>query len=145
MEQQKFCFKDFRISKSTINIESDVFGEGFNFEIDLDGDIEDKTFTISMLVKIKDTNNVVDVKVVLIGYFDVNCPSDDPELDSFLYLNAPAMIFPYVRTYISTLSNLSGVGTITMPTLDMTEYGNALRAKMEAKKKKTQKKKNKAE
>lgn len=47
-------------------------------------------------------------------------------LGMFFYTNAPALLFPYIRAYISTLTNLSGFEPINLPTLNMTQLGKEL-------------------
>ena len=44
---------------------------------------------------------------------------DSDKLSRFLYLNAPAIMFPYLRAYISSLTALSGINPITLPTLNL--------------------------
>jgi preprotein translocase subunit SecB len=46
---------------------------------------------------------------------------------SIFYINAPAILFPYVRAYISTITNLSGNDTITLPTLNLSSLGSILK------------------
>ena len=48
-------------------------------------------------------------------------------LGKFFYINAPALLFPYIRAYISTLTNLSGFEPINLPTLNMTRLGDDLK------------------
>ncbi|MDY4753237.1 MAG: protein-export chaperone SecB [Prevotella sp.] len=46
---------------------------------------------------------------------------------NFICINAPAIIFPYIRAYVSTLTSLSGIPTIIMPTINMESVGRQLR------------------
>ena len=39
----------------------------------------------------------------------------------FFSQNAPAILFPYIRAYISALTALSGIPTITLPTLNLSK------------------------
>ena len=41
-------------------------------------------------------------------------------MNQYFYTNAPAILFPYIRAYISTLTNLSGYKPINLPTLNLT-------------------------
>ncbi|MFW6352660.1 MAG: protein-export chaperone SecB [Bacteroidota bacterium] len=55
------------------------------------------------------------------------CEIDGETLDKLLYINAPALLFPYIRANISTLTNLSGFELVNFPTLNMTKLGNDLK------------------
>jgi len=48
-------------------------------------------------------------------------------LNSFFFMNAPALLFPYLRAFISTLTNLSGFEPINLPTLNMSGLGEELK------------------
>ncbi len=41
-------------------------------------------------------------------------------------MNAPAILFPYIRSYISTLSTLSGLSPIVLHTLNLTSLKDEL-------------------
>ena len=47
-------------------------------------------------------------------------------LGAFFTMNAPAIIFPYIRGYISMLTSLSGCGNVLLPTLNLTSLGEKL-------------------
>ena len=57
--------------------------------------------------------------------FESNAGLDN--LSSYFFINAPALLFPYIRAYISTLTNLSGFESINLPTLNMTRLGEDLK------------------
>ena len=41
------------------------------------------------------------------------------KLKTFIGLNAPAILFPYLRAYVSNITALSGMQPIIMPTLNL--------------------------
>ena len=47
-------------------------------------------------------------------------------MNQYFYTNAPAILFPYIRAYISTLTNLSGYKPINLPTLNLTSLREEL-------------------
>ena len=47
--------------------------------------------------------------------------------NNIFYINAPALLFPYIRAYISTLTNLSRLESINLPTLNMSGLGEDLK------------------
>lgn len=57
------------------------------------------------------------IKVSLSGQFILNMEAEDEYKNIFMNVNAPAILFPYVRSFISTLTSNFGssMGTITIP------------------------------
>ena len=47
--------------------------------------------------------------------------------NSYFIANAPAIVFPYLRAYISSLTALSGMPTLNLPTLNLSELGERLK------------------
>lgn len=50
--------------------------------------------------------------------------------NSYFIVNAPAIVFPYLRAYISSLTALSGMPTLNLPTLNLSELGEGLKEKI---------------
>ena len=55
--------------------------------------------------------------IVAVGTFEIGESTDSETKKSFVNLNAPAIMFPYVRSFISTLTGNLGnvIGTLTIP------------------------------
>ena len=103
------------------NVESD------NFEILPKAVISRKNnqFHINVDVEITNLNNSLVLKMVCVGIFKYNA-DDENLLLSFMSLNGPAIVFPYIRSFISSMSSLSGFETITLPTLNLSGYREQL-------------------
>jgi preprotein translocase subunit SecB len=103
------------------NVESD------NFEILPKAVISRKNnqFHINVDVEITNLNNSLVLKMVCVGIFKYNT-DDENLLLSFMSLNGPAIVFPYIRSFISSMSSLSGFETITLPTLNLSGYREQL-------------------
>ena len=66
-----------------------------------------------------DKNNVMRIKVVVIGLFEFDRDVDEKLKSTFFNSSAPAILFPYVRAYVTTLTGLSGVNPVILPTLNL--------------------------
>ncbi len=81
---------------------------------------------INFEVDIIDADNNFNLKMLCIGVFDYE--TEDEELIlNFMSLNGPAIVFPYIRSFVSSYTALSGFDTITLPTLNLTAYKEKLR------------------
>ena len=79
-----------------------------------------------MNTRVYSDSQEVDIKVSLVAHFSYRTPDVEGLLDSYIAYNAPAIIFPYVRAYISALTGLSGISPIILPTLNMERFGQDL-------------------
>lgn len=88
-------------------------------------DTERHLLSLRMNVGVYSEKKEVDIKVSLVAHFEYKSTQED-ELDAYIVYNAPAIIFPYVRAYISSLTGLSGISPIILPTLKMEKFGKKL-------------------
>jgi len=79
-------------------------------------DNNSSNFTIIIELKIG-SKNYFDISIVAFGNFSLNKSVNEPDSKVFINTNAPAIMFPYVRSFLSTLtSNLgSGFAPIILP------------------------------
>jgi len=76
---------------------------------------------------INDKEKNVNVNVVFIGNYLFE-DKDDTNFENFLYRNAPSILFPYIRAYISSLTCLSGIAPVTLPTMNLIDLIDELKA-----------------
>jgi preprotein translocase subunit SecB len=131
MEKSPFQFKQFKIIRSTIERKEEVSSQDIKIGFNPQGivDTAKKTFQLILDVKVEDQNEsfFIEIRAVANYLFDDRNISKET-LDSLFYVNAPALLFPYIRAYISTLTNLSGFEAINLPTMNMINLGEELKA-----------------
>jgi preprotein translocase subunit SecB len=97
-------------------------GEGlFEFTPQAVIDRKKKQFHINFDLELVDAELQFDVKMVSVGIFEYDVEDEDVLLN-FLSINGPAIIFPYIRSFISSMTALSGFDTITLPTLNLSSH-----------------------
>lgn len=74
----------------------------------------------------KDANNRVNINLVAVAIFQYEGIDDITDSPYFI-VNAPAIAFPYLRAYISTLTTQSGIPPIILPTLNLSGLADLLR------------------
>lgn len=132
MEEQsktaKFQFKNYKILKSYFEIKNESHSNTINLNFDPKGVIskENSCFKLQLGVKIDDTNDSFHIEVVIVADFYFDSDINQENLNKYFFINAPALLFPYVRAYISTLTTLSGINPINLPTLNLTALGGQL-------------------
>lgn len=118
----KFRFLNYQIHSSSINIHN---AESADKDLQIDikkSNKEEETnnlYSLFFEIIIKDKNGSLDIYINIEGKFEFNQDLADSEKESFFNINAPAILFPYVRAYISTLTSLSGINPIILPTINL--------------------------
>ncbi len=82
----------------------------------------DSKFIVQVTVKISgtvDEKEVVSIEVTTTGVFQRHGESALDE-DTFKKVNAPAIIYPFVREHIATIAVKSGIGSLLLPPINFT-------------------------
>ena len=82
-----------------------------------------KQFHINIDIEINDSENEFSLKMFAVGIFEFETDKEE-NLLNFMSINGPAIIFPYIRSFISSFTALSGFDTITLPTLNLLGFKN---------------------
>lgn len=132
MEEQsktaKFQFKNYKIIKSHFELKGDSPANAINLKFEPKGVInrENSCFKLQLGVFIEDENHSFIIEVIIVADFYFDSDISQEHLNQYFYVNAPALLFPYVRAYIATLTTLSGINAINLPTLNLTALGGQL-------------------
>lgn len=133
MEETKksgFQFVGFQIIKSHIEKNGfDKVGDNLKLGFSPRGEKDEskKEFRLYLGVNISNTEKSFNVSIEAVGFYKFSTEIEGPSLSDYFYVNAPAILFPYIRAYISTLTTLSGFETVTLPTINFTFLGDALK------------------
>lgn len=82
-------------------------------------------FHINIDLEIFDVENNFNLKMLCVGIFEYDT-EDELLLLNFLSVNGPAIVFPYIRSFVSSFTSLSGFDTITLPTLNLSGHKERL-------------------
>ncbi len=91
-------------------------------------DSKESTFELSFAVKV--SNNVPEnsfVEISCKGSFSFENVSTFGEIPDFFYRNSIAILFPYVRAYLSLVTTQANVPGIILPTLNLSNLETELR------------------
>lgn len=129
LEKSSFRFVNFIVRESHIVLNSQ--GE---FQINVNFNPKGyifkalNQFHLELAVTITEQSERFHVNLVSIGVFEFDEGADlEAYKSSFFTLNAPAIIYPYIRAYVSTLTTQSGVFNVTLPTYNLTALADSLK------------------
>lgn len=123
-----FKFSNFIIEESNFKQKPGDKGE-FKVNLTPRGTIfkTEKIFQLDLIVEIYETNENFHSKIHAVGIFEFKNVIKEEELKNYFYINAPAIIFPYVRAHVAALSALSGSGElINLPPLNIASLKDEL-------------------
>lgn len=131
IEPSKFRFTNFLIKESYF-----MMNETSDYELNIDiqpsGRLysELKQFELYLNVLISEQQNRLKIEVKTISFFETDEIDNLPDSPYFT-LNAPAIVYPYIRAYIGTLTTQSGINTILLPAMNLQPLGDALKKNIE--------------
>lgn len=118
----KFRFLGYKILKSVIEIENkEDLNQKMNVEFNGKNiiDNEDHKFNLQLDSRITNEDNSIIIEIVILGFFEFDSNLTEAQKESFFDTNAPAILFPYVRAYVGSLTSLSGIKPIVLPTINL--------------------------
>ena len=123
-QEAQFRFLDFKVVKSIYQIDTQKFKQGgkldVNFKFPTELDFAQKNLiSFPMEVLIENEDKSLRIQVGIVGIFESDV--DLTKEKSFVEISAPAIIFPYIRAYVSNLTSMSGIQPILLPTYNMTK------------------------
>ena len=122
-EQTRFKFKGYRITKSNMSIiPTGKIKQDLNVTFSGVKDaICDSEYMLDLGVSITNSDNSVGIDIEMRGFFEFDQDLKEPEKAMFFTGSAPAIMFPYLRAYISTLTAIAGIDPIILPTINFVE------------------------
>lgn len=128
-EKSSFKFNGYLVKHSEINLSENIpDGEKLKIEIEPSGIKKGIDFTLTLSLHLHDDGGLFDLKADVLGYFTFK--DEVNVIPNYFTLNAPAILFPYIRAYVSLLTSLSGKGTVNLPTLNLSGLSDKLRSKI---------------
>src|SRR5690606_22375327 len=92
-------------------------------------DEDKKAYVIYLEVNLKGEKDSCNIALKADGLFKFKSTMKQEELSNYFYVNAPAIIFPYIRAYVASVSALSGLSPINLPVMNLTGLGEELKKK----------------
>ncbi len=135
VEKARFRFVEYLFQETSIKLTGEDIGDDVEFGIEPNGIFEEdnKMFILTLNVLVKDKKSSLEVKMTVTGKFEYET-NDIQELVPYLGFNAPAIMFPYIRAYITNITALGGMSPIILPTLNMESVGKELLDKISSNK-----------
>lgn len=121
----KFRFQKFNILYSSIEIKDEnTTDKKLDIELNQEGKVYENNLYESILdVYVFNETKSLEIKAKLKGVFEFDNDLEEKAKKNFFNVNAPAILFPYLRAYITSLTALSGISPIILPTINLAARG----------------------
>ncbi len=122
-EQTKFKFNGYRIIKSEISINPDCdINQKLNISFSGKSHrTENSVYILDLSTFVANEDKSLDIKIEMRGFFEFANDLEPNRQDVFFNESAPSIMFPYIRAAISTITGVSGIAPIILPTLNFAE------------------------
>lgn len=124
-EKSSFSFTSFKINECSLDFTKERSKE-INIEFDPAGNHYPKSNTFILFLNVRVNNAAKEQLIEIKTESSFQFSSNLDNLMTFFTLNAPAIIFPYVRAFISSLSVQSGHKPVLIPTLNLSGIAKVL-------------------
>ena len=105
----------------TVSFDDDVRNNlNINTEVGVQGNVINVVETVSVEQMHGETKQV-EVSVKMVGVFRKEGETEISDLESFGHINGAAIIFPYIREHITTLSLKAGLNPLIIPPVNFTK------------------------
>jgi preprotein translocase subunit secB len=132
VKQARFRLKNYIITETIVRLTGKTIGKDIQVGIAPKGKLNEKykSFTLTLNVLVRDDKKNLNISLSIDGVFEYDTDSMQ-ELLPFICHNAPAILFPYIRAYISNITALGGIAPIILPTLNLESVGKTLKDELE--------------
>lgn len=135
MEIARFALVNYKFDKVTLNLEDLNPNTTFAIDFRPSGvfNNEKKTYELTFLFTAHDSTSLKEIISIrckaLYSFKEVATINDIP---SFFYNNAIAILFPYVRAFVSTVTLQANIHPLVLPTLNLSDLQEVLKANTSA-------------
>ena len=130
MEKAAFKLDSFSFPKATLNFENVPDNATLSVNFIPMGEYNKKSgiykLNFTTIVKCDNTETEL-ANVCCQAFFSFNAPIEPTNIPAFFYPNSLAILFPYVRAFISTVSLQSNIRPVVLPTLNLSGLEEKLR------------------
>lgn len=90
----------------------------FDFKLNI-SDIDSNLEVTTTLKGTKDDIEYFSLNFMMVGIFSTIEGQENLEMESFLKHNAPAIIFPYIREHVSTITQKAGMPSVILAPINL--------------------------
>lgn len=107
------------------NIELKDINEELEIELKVTSAFSDedlKSYLIKIDVGLTSKDSVFKLNCKAVGFFETTEKiNEEFKISSFVKINSPAILFPFIRSYINTITTNSGISPVILPSINFSK------------------------
>lgn len=129
MPKAAFSIINYYFDKVNVDMDNKPANNELSISFDTTGVFksQESNYEIKFVVEVINNEQKPLVKIQCRGVFKINDVHSGPEIPDFFYNNSIAILFPYVRSYISIVTTQANLPGIILPTLNLSSLGEKLK------------------
>lgn len=127
-----FSFKNYKFTKASIELGALNVNDNLIIDFHPSGEYnpQDGLFkTVLGFVALIEETKVHVINIKCEAYFQFEIPLEFENIPLYFYANSTAILYPYIRAFVSTLSLQANYSPIVLPTLNISALADDLQAK----------------
>ncbi len=118
-------FKNYKVTSVIFKANPDLNATTRELDVKMEVNpvfINETEFGVKCNIDVDDHQNALSINLESIAYFNTaDVMTEDFKQSNFFKINAPAIFFPYIRAYITTITVNAGYNPIILPTFNFTQ------------------------
>lgn len=129
MEKAAFTLSNYVFSKVLIDYSKRKNSPDIDINLQPSGVLHKKesVYVLSFLFQATTENNEPFIEILCVADFSFDNKVEKNSIPSFFYKNSIAILFPYIRAFISTVTLQSNAKPIVLPTMNLSSLENPLK------------------
>lgn len=129
-KKASFSFKKFSVPKFSYSSTNNELESELRLSFEPKGYYNKENSNFKLVIEFKGIEESTDneiIKVTSEALFEFSEELDSKEIPIYFYSNSIAIVFPYIRAFISNLTLQANTGVIMLKLLNFTKMGNLLK------------------
>lgn len=130
-QRAAFSFEDYKFNRFSIEFEELKDNESLGIDFIPSGEYDAETGLFRMtlnFIAVAETSHHPIIKVECVALFKFGQPLPIEELPDYFFTNSTAILYPYIRAFVSTLTLQANYNAFVLPTLNVALLGERLKA-----------------
>jgi|SRR5690554_2640206 preprotein translocase subunit SecB len=125
IQKAAFYIRDYYFERVTLDINNKPNGDEISVSFQTSGEFNKQNNSFNLRFRVDIGENFV--SIICVGQFIFENANDITEIPDFFYVNSVALLFPYVRAYISLITTQANTRGVILPTFNLSGLGEELR------------------
>lgn len=122
VKKYPISISDYRITRTLVDISDSELDKDLNIQIKIESSKKGSDFTVLLTVIVLNKDKTINIDTSIKGWFSCSDDSLIEKIPNFMQSEAPAILYPYLRSHISSLTSLANIAPIVLPIISNQDF-----------------------